>query len=146
MTSSRSSRFPRAGATVGAIAALLMLTPASVAFAAWSTRATGSGAGAAATMPNGVVPSGSVSGTSVTLSWPTADLSSGAPVAGYVISRYNAANGSPTTVGASCSGIIATTSCTEQAVPTGSWVYTVTPVQGNWSGAASAPSAPLSVS
>jgi hypothetical protein len=126
-----------------ALAALGALSaPAS---ATWSVPGSGSGAGAATTMPTGDTPSASVSVTSVTVSWTAAKLASGAAVAGYTVARYNASTGAPATVGASCSGTITATSCTESAVSAGSWVYTDTPVELNWRGAASAASASVIV-
>jgi hypothetical protein len=96
-------------------------------------------------MPNGSAPSGAASGTSVTLTWTGVDLSSGPSVADYVIKRYNAANGTPVAVGSGCSGVVTATSCTEIGVSAGSWFYTVTPVQFNWSGGASSDSAAVTV-
>lgn len=124
----------------------LVFAQATSAFAAWSTQGSGSAAGAAATMPTGGEPSGTVSGTSVSLSWPVANLSSGAPVAGYVISQFNEDTGSPASTGAGCSGVVTSTSCTELSVPVGSWTYTVQPVQLNWHGGTSAESAAITVS
>jgi len=72
-------------------------------------------------------------------------LSSGAPVAGYIINRYNALNGAAATVGAGCSGIVTTTTCTELSVPSGSWIYTDTPVQLSWMGTPSPASAAITV-
>ncbi len=112
----------------------LAIGPTSPALAAWSAHALGSAAGAATVMPTGSAPAGRVSGTSVIVSWPVATFASGAPVAGYVVMRFNAVNGTPATVGSSCSGVVATTTCTEASVPAGSWIYTETPVQLNWTG------------
>jgi hypothetical protein len=121
------------------------LGPAAVASAAWSAPGAGAAAAGAATMPNGAAPSGSASGEAVTISWPAASLSNGTPVAGYVIHRYDALNGGEATVGAGCSGVVTGTSCTEAAVPPGSWIYTDTPVQLSWSGGESPPSSVITV-
>jgi hypothetical protein len=75
-----------------------------------------------------------VSNSNVTVSWSATSLPGGASVAGYVVRRYST-GGALQTIGSGCSGTIATTSCTETGVPNGSWRYTVTPVQGNWTGA-----------
>lgn len=96
-------------------------------------------------MPAGGPPVGSASGTSVTIRWPATTLSNGAPVAGYVIARFNSLNGAAATVGAGCSGVVTATTCTEQGVPSGTWIYTDTPVQLNWTGTPSPASAPVSV-
>jgi hypothetical protein len=127
------------------LAVALALGRAAPASAAWSGSGSGSGAGAAAVMPTGSAPHGTVSGTSVTVSWSVATLSSGTAVAGYVVSRYNASTGAPATVGAGCSGVVTTTSCTELDVTAGSWVYTDKPVEVNWSGGQSADSASVTV-
>jgi hypothetical protein len=131
------------GISLAATAALGQAVPAS---AAWSANGSGSGAGAAAVMPAGTAPHGTVSGTSVTVTWSAATLSSGSAVAGYVISRYNATTGTQATVGAGCSGVITTTACTEVGVTGGSWVYRDTPVEVNWTGGQSPDSAPVTVS
>lgn len=96
-------------------------------------------------MPTGVAPTGSATGSSVTLRWPAVTLSNGAPVAGYVISRINALNGSAATVGAGCAGVLTTTTCTELTVPSGAWIYTDTPVELSWTGGASPASAAIVV-
>jgi len=121
------------------------LAPASDARAAWSAHASGSAAGAATVMPGGTAPSGGATGASVTISWTAADFPDGTAVAGYVISRYNASTGAPATVNAGCSGVVTTTTCTEQSVQPGTWVYTDTPVQLSWTGAQSPASAPVVV-
>ncbi|HVB05410.1 MAG TPA: hypothetical protein VNF07_04080 [Acidimicrobiales bacterium] len=84
-------------------------------------------------MPSGGQPSVSASGSSVTLSWATARFPDNRSVAGYVIKRYDA-NGSAVTVGASCSGTVGTTTCTESNVPPGTRTCTDTPGQDNWAG------------
>jgi hypothetical protein len=134
-------------AAVAASAILLMLAPqaAPPVSAAWSAGATGHGRGAATTMPNGTQPVGTATGSSVTVRWAAATLGNGTPVAGYVVNRYDALNGAAATVAPGCSGVLATTTCTEQSVPAGTWVYTDTPVQLNWIGGASPASAPIAV-
>lgn len=118
--------------------AALAATPA--AFAAWSAGGSGSGGAAATTMPTGSAPAGSASFTTVTISWTPVTMADGAAVQGYVIARYNATNGTQATVGASCSGVVTTTTCTETSVPAGTWIYTDTPVEQGWTGGASAAS------
>jgi hypothetical protein len=119
---------------VAAAAGLLAIGPSSPALAAWSAQASGSAAGAATVMPTGTAPSGSTSGLNVTISWTAAAMGNGAAVAGYTISRYNASGGAKVTAGAGCSGTVTSTTCTEDGVPAGTWVYTDTPVQGHWTG------------
>ncbi len=96
-------------------------------------------------MPTGTAPAGSASGTAVTISWSAATMANGVAVAGYIINRYNSSTGAPATVGAGCSGVVTTTTCTEPSVAPGTWVYTETPVQLNWTGSHSPESPPIVV-
>ena len=132
------------GVAVSAIAIPLALGPASMAQAFWSDSGSGSGAAAAATMPTGTAPSGSARSTAVTITFSAAYMADGTAVAGYRVSRYNS-SGTPATVHAGCSGVITKTICTEDSVPTGTWFYTVTPVQGSWTGGQSPQSASITV-
>lgn len=138
--------------TLGVLAAAaLVCLPVGVASAggsagaAWSTSGSGSGSAAATVMPAGDEPDGLASGTSVAVSWTAATFPNGSGVAGYVIDRYNATTGAPATVGSGCSGTVTATSCTDTSVPAGSWKYTVTPTQGNWTGSPSPASSPVTV-
>jgi hypothetical protein len=126
-----------------ALCSALVSTPA--ALATWSASVSGSGAAAAATMPVGTSPRVTLSGTNVTVTWTAASLSSGVPVAGYTVSRFNTSTGASVPVGAGCSGIVTTTSCTENGVAAGTWVYTDTPVEGHWTGGQSSDSASITV-
>ncbi len=129
-----------------ALAVPLALGPAAPATAAWSAVGTGGSAAAASVMPTGSAPSGSAVGSSVTVSWTPVTLTDGASVAGYVITRYNKVTGTPGTVGSACTGIVTTTTCTENSVPPGTWIYIDTPVVINWTGGESPGSAPVVVS
>ena len=124
---------------VAALVALVIFPVA--ALASWTSTGSGAGYSKATSMPAGNTPSASVSGRNVTVSW---TASSGAQVAGYRVKRYNN-SGTLQTIGSACSGTIAGTSCTESAVPAGTWRYTVTPVNNNWSGAESAQSTAVTV-
>jgi chitobiase/beta-hexosaminidase-like protein len=127
------------------VIAALTAAMATAALAYWTTNsAAGSkGAAAAASVNGGATPSVSVTaiGREVSVSWGASTLSNGAGVTGYHVERYPSGGGvgdmSP--IG-TCSGTVAGTSCTEDDVPPGAWVYTVTPVLGNWHGAASSSS------
>jgi len=141
MTSSW-SRIVHSAVTILAVVASVWLV-ASPASATWGASGVGTVAGAAATVNAGNEPSGSASGSAVTIGWAPSTLSDGAAVSGYVISRYAVSNGSPATVNPGCSGVISTTTCTELSVPAGSWEYTVTPVLANWRGSASSYSSPI---
>jgi hypothetical protein len=138
-----SRRRLRLACILGAGAVLAtVLTPAVAADAAWSVAASASAAGAATVMPGGGEPDGYASGSSVVVSWGAADLGNGTAVAGYLVDRYNATTGVEAPVGAGCAGVVTATSCTEDGVPAGQWVYTDTPVQASWTGAQS-PQSPI---
>jgi hypothetical protein len=128
-----------------AIAACLLFDLAGLAGAVWANGGSGVGGAAATVMPTGLAPTGSATGSSVTLRWPAVTLGDGAPVQGYVIRLYDAASGTEVPVGAACSGVVTTTSCTESGVGPGTWVYTDTPVMQNWTGGQSLESAPIVV-
>jgi hypothetical protein len=71
-------------------------------------------------------------------------LSSGIPVTGYLVKRYDAPTLTLQTILTACMGTVTTTTCTESGVPTGQWVYSVTPVFAtNWRGAESLKSNPV---
>jgi Chitobiase/beta-hexosaminidase C-terminal domain len=131
-------------------AAVMVAALAAIAWASWTTPASAGskGGAAAATVNQGATPSVSVTaiGREVSVSWGAATLSNGAPVGGYLVSRYPSAGGSAamSTVG-SCTGTVVATSCVEDDVPGGTWRYTVTPVLGGWHGAESLTSGVVSV-
>lgn len=129
--------------SVVVVLALLLLP--GTASAAWRKPGTGVGAAAGSTMPTGGQPTTSTSGHNVTVSWAGATLVDGTNVTGYRVARYTSPSGTPQTIGASCAGTIAALTCTEQAVPTGTWYYTVTPRQGAWTGGESAASANVAI-
>ncbi len=121
------------------------LTFTSLAQAAWSSSGNGTASSQSYTMPSGGQPTASVSGTSVKVSWPAALFPDNRGVAGYQLARFNASNGNEATVGASCSGTVTATTCTEANVPAGNWTYADTPVQDNWMGGQSIASASVTV-
>jgi hypothetical protein len=115
------------------LALVLAMAAVTVGHAAWSASGSGNAGGAALVMPRGATPTATV-GSGVTVSWTAVTLPSGAAVDGYTVKRYDATSGAPQTVGPGCSGLITVTRCLEQNVPSGSWVYTDTPVFANWIG------------
>ncbi len=131
-------------AVVAVSIAVAALTLASAALASWQTPGSGSGYVKSKTMPTGNTPSTSVSNRKVTVSWSASTLPGGGAVDGYLVKRYNT-GGSQQTIGANCSGTITGLTCTENAVPSGSWKYTVTPVLANWLGTESAMSSTVTV-
>jgi hypothetical protein len=84
-------------------------------------------------MPAGNTPTASVAGRSVTVSWAASNLPDGTAIASYTVTRYDT-SGNVQTIGSGCSGTIAALTCTESAVPAGTWRYAVTPVRSNWTG------------
>jgi hypothetical protein len=118
---------------LASIVSVLVLAGTGRAFASWNGSGTGTGWTAAASMPTGTTPSVAVSGRNVTVSW-TASTVGGQGVGGYVVRRYDAGTLALQTIGSACSGLVVGLSCTEAAVPAGSWVYSVTPVRGPWTG------------
>jgi len=131
------------------VAALLALTlAAGDAWAFWTAGSVAGGSGASATtsVNQGAAPAASAAGRAVTLSWPTSTLANGDPVSGYLVKRYDAATLAPQTILSNCTGTITATVCTENSVPAGQWVYSVTPVFAtNWRGVESPTSSALTV-
>ena len=129
----------RAGLVLGL--GLAAFTAAAV-LAAWSAQAAGSGSSGARTLPGGNTPTVAVSEADVTVVWTQVTFAGSLlgtyADGGYLITRY--ADGSAVAIapGGDCAGIIsgagATLSCTEAAVPDGTWRYTVTPVFASWRG------------
>jgi hypothetical protein len=103
----------------------------------------GTGAGGAAQVNQGAAPTAESHGTHVILSWGASSLTSGAPVDGYIVKRYDAVTDTPQQILTNCTGTITGTACTELDMPLGDWKYTVTPVIGdNWRGPESSHSGP----
>jgi len=124
----------------GFVAALAI---AGAAEASWTTSGSGAGYSKASSIPAGSVPSHTISTyPNVALSW-TALSVAGAPVS-YTVRRYTEA-GTLQSIGASCSGSVATNACTENAVPVGRWQYTTQATKGGWLGAESARSTTVEV-
>jgi hypothetical protein len=138
----------RAGLALSVLAAagtLTLLAVCGVARASWAVGLAGNGATKAKTMPAGNVPSGTVSGRSVTLTWTASAFAGGGNSPAYVIRRFNSLTQAEATVLSACSGLVAATTCTENNVPLGTWQYTVTPAAGAWRGTQSGKSAVLLV-
>ncbi|MCW2779723.1 MAG: Ice-binding protein [Marmoricola sp.] len=105
------------------------------AWAYWSAGSVpgGNGASAAATLGQGATPVASASQGVVTIDWASTALASG-----YIVKRYDATTLALQTIVTDCAGIVPTTACTENNVPAGQWVYTVTPILGtHWTGSES---------
>jgi hypothetical protein len=126
-----------------ALATIVVAGPG-VALASWAGAGSGSAWTKAVSAPTGSAPSGSVTGRNVTVSWSAARFPDNTPVDGYTVRRYDGAHVAQA-VGASCTGTITSLTCTEAAVPPGTWTYTVTPEHGQWTGVESADSSGVSV-
>jgi hypothetical protein len=105
-----------------------------VALATWTATGNGRAYAKADTAPTGARPTVVITGRNAAVSWTAARFADGTSVQGYTVQRYDAATGTAATVGAGCSGLITTLTCTEAAVGPGSWRYAVTPVHHNWTG------------
>lgn len=82
----------------------------------------------------------------VTVSWPATTLTNNTPATGYLVRRYDAATNAVQVTGAGCSGTITALTCTEAAVPPGSWKYTVSAAYAtSWQGSESPKSASVTV-
>ncbi len=112
------------------------------------------GRGDIGSLGTGSTPAASVAGRAVTVSWAQTivagttlgSLASG----GYTVQRYaQSAPATPIAPGASCAGTISGApdplSCTESSLPTGRWLYSVTPTYYLWTGAVSSQSAAATV-
>lgn len=132
------------------VAFMALVQPAS---AFWRASGGGTATGVAATMPAGITPTTSVSGTTVTLTITQSTLSGnriGAIGGSYSVLRYPAAGGTavtPTTgtCASAVTGAAATLTCTETSTPPGDWKYTVKPILFGWTGVESAVSAATAV-
>ena len=138
-------RVPVLAAAVATAATMLVLVHPVAAIAQWSAAGPGAAAAAATIMPTGGTPTLTATSSTVVVTWPAVTLGSGAPVGGYIVQRYDAITGSQATVGAGCTGVVTTTTCIEPSVPSGTWIYTDTPVQASWTGGESSPSAQVSI-
>ena len=120
---------------------LLALVPAS-APASWNGAGSDAAYAEADSLGSLDQPTRSIANRDVTIAWTAPG--SGAPVTEYLVRRYDE-SGTAQTIGAGCSGTIASTDCTETAVPPGIWRYRVTSLNANWRGSESPPSAPVTI-
>jgi hypothetical protein len=117
-----------------------------VAWAYWSAGSVpgGNGASAATTVNRGTTPTVVAAGRAVTVNWAASTLANGRPVAGYIIKRYDVATLTLRTMLSACAGSVTATTCTENSVPIGQWVYSVTPTFATgWTGPESPYSSPV---
>lgn len=114
--------------------AAFAVVPAGVAWAEWTSPASGSASVRSQAMPDGPKPEVTVTGRNVTVAWPAAALAGGDAVDGYRVRRV-AADGTGATVGGSCSATQTGLHCTETTVAPGTWAYGVSTVLAGWTGA-----------
>lgn len=104
----------------------VLLTHTSGALAYFSATGTGTAQATVATIngPSGVT--AVQGGSSITVAWNAATLSSGGAVQGYSVKRSDGTTicGSPT--------LVTTLSCTDSSVPSGTYTYTVTAIYNSW--------------
>ncbi|TWG92001.1 hypothetical protein L615_007500000110 [Nocardioides sp. J9] len=135
----------RAGAPGAAALALgTALSVGGVAAAYFTGTGTGTGTASVGTLeaPTAIA-AGSTAGTGeVEVSW-TAPAS-GATPDGYRVQRVPGDGPAVDACGTSASTTVPTTSCTDDAVPVGTWTYVVVAVHASWT-ATSAPSEPVTV-
>lgn len=111
---------------------------------AWSAGSLGLGGSTVQALAAGAAPTGTVVGREVTVRWDQIELSGGTPVAAYRVRRYSLGGvEQPLTSG--CAALVGGLTCVEDAVPAGSWRFTLAPVQAPWVGAESPRSAIVTV-
>lgn len=133
----RQRRVTRFAGVLAAAVAISWGGPAANAF--WQTLGSNAGVSRADLIPAVAAPGASVSGGSASVTWKQGTTAEGRPVAGYTVARYSSATGG-TKVAATggCAATVTALSCSEAALPAGTWYYTVTPVLGAWAGVESA--------
>lgn len=133
------SRITRTRIAVAAAAALAISCGGPAASAYWQTLGSNPGTARADAIATMGVPTASASAGAAAVSWAPGTTAGGRAVSGYSVSRYSSATGGTmVAAGGGCGGIVTATSCTEAALPSGTWYYTVTPKLGFWAGPESA--------
>ncbi len=124
---------------------LLVLGPA--ALAAWVVGSLpGAAAARASTLPMVASVTATASGqSSASVAWQPAALPGGAGPATYQVTAYPEGGGAARTPGGTCASPVTSTSCEDASAPAGSWVYRVSTRLASWTGAASDPSAPVTL-
>lgn len=122
---------------VAPVVVLVLLPVVGVGWAYWTAGSApgGNGASANTTVNQGATPTASAVGSAVTVSWAASTLASGQAVAGYSVKRYDSTTLAAQTILSACTGTVSALNCTENGVPAGTWVYSVTPkFATNWQG------------
>ncbi|HVL63810.1 MAG TPA: Ig-like domain-containing protein [Actinomycetota bacterium] len=119
---------------VAAAVTLILMSPA--ALAGWSAASGGNAGAGSGAVAAGNAPVATLSGTTVALTWQSSTTTVG-PAPEYTVRRYDTAGLQQPIVSGSCAAPGGATSCSETAVPPGTWTYSITPSLGSWSGAES---------
>ncbi|MET3706978.1 hypothetical protein ABIB17_001606 [Arthrobacter sp. UYEF6] len=131
----------------GIVAAALVISwggPAASAY--WQTLSSNDGRAKADSILAVVAPTASASAGAATVSWAQGATAAGRQVSSYTVARYpSATGGTKIAAGGGCSGTITARTCSEAALPSGTWYYTVTPVLGSWAGPESARSTGVTI-
>jgi hypothetical protein len=108
----------------------IVLADAGSALAYLSTAGAGTASATVATITGPSTVTTSQTAANITVSWTAASLSSGPAVQGYTVTRSDGTTvcGSPT--------LMTTLSCTDSAVPAGTFAYTVKAVYHSWDASA----------
>lgn len=125
----------------GVVAAALVISwGAPAANAYWQTLGTNPGTAKADSISAVAAPAATAAAAgSASVSWAQGTTTGGRAVSGYTVTRYSAATGgTKVAAGGGCGGIVAALTCSEAALPAGTWFYTATPVLGSWAGVESA--------
>ncbi|MGY4541996.1 hypothetical protein ACVWY0_001909 [Arthrobacter sp. UYNi723] len=133
-------RAPRKARIAGIVAAALVISwGAPAANAYWQTLSSNNGGARADAVLAVPTPTASASAGAASVSWAPSTTAAGRPVSGYTVARYSSSTGgTKVAAGGACAGTIATLTCSEAALPAGTWYYTVTPVLASWAGVESA--------
>lgn len=131
----------------GIVAAALVISwggPAASAY--WQTLGSNDGRANADSILAVVAPTASASAGAATVSWAQGATAAGRQVSSYTVARYSSATGgTKVAAGGGCSGTVTARTCSEAALPSGTWYYTVTPVLGFWAGPESARSTGVTI-
>ncbi len=126
----------RRARVAGIMAAALVISwggPAASAY--WQTLGSTKGGARADSILGVAAPAAAASAGAATVSWAQSTTAAGRAVSGYTVARYSAAtDGTKVAAGGTCAGTITTLTCSDAALPAGTWHYTVTPVLGPWVG------------
>ena len=123
----------RFATVLGLAVSLSLVAGAGTAWASWTTSGAGSGTSKAIALPTGPTPTVSVTGRNVVVSWSQVNLPNATPVTAYQVGRFSTANVAQT-IGSACSGTVNALTCTEAAVPAGTWKYTASAKRSQWVG------------